>query len=282
MGASVAEGYLIPYHDTIAAQASQRLSEKCRRKVEFQNLAVEGCSLLFVCRRTNEALNLKPDLVLWILSPFDLEQDIEPSLLSRRDDLEPIPEATAPAAHPNFLKRAQWALAESRAVFAAQHSAFQNQALFVKLYLMQADRVGFMKEPLSPRWLERFANFEVLLGDMADKTRHAGVPLVVAVAPDRAQAALSSMKTRPVNVDPYLFEKKIVEIASRHQVAALPALSEFGSLPHPETLYYAVDGHLSGEGQTVLTNAIVPGLLKRICALSNCASLGEPGMAHRN
>ena len=279
MGASVAEGYLIPYNDTFAAQASRLLSEQSGRKVEIQNLAVEGCGPLFVCRRIGEALHLKPDLVLWILSPYDLEQDIDPDLLARRDDLDPIAAAKTPQAPVSVLKRLQRAVADSRTLFAAQHLAFQNQDLYVKLYLMQAERSGFLTKPLPPKWLKRLADTDVLVGAMAEKTRRAGVPFAVAVAPQRAQAALASMRVRPPHVDPYLFEKAIEDIALRHNVTPVPVLSEFGSLPNPEKLYYPVDGHLSGDGQTVLARALVRGLVKDIAVFSRRTDSNEQKMA---
>jgi hypothetical protein len=279
MGASVAEGYLIPYKDTFAAQASRLLSEQSGRKVEIQNLAVEGCGPLFVCRRMGEALALKPDLVLWILSPYDLEQDIPSELLSRRNDLAPIEKAKTPAAPMSLAKKLQIAVADSRTLFAAQHLAFQNQDLYIKLYLMQAERAGFLTKPLPPRWLKRAADLDVLLGDMAEKTRRSGVPFAVAVAPQRAQSALASMRVRPPHIDPYVFEKTIEEIAFRHRVITLPVLSEFGSLSNPETLYYPVDGHLSGEGQTVLARAVVRGLVKDVALFSVRADSNGPKMA---
>jgi hypothetical protein len=269
MGSSTAEGYLIPYKDTFAAKAGEMLSERSGRKVEIQNLAVKGSSPLFVCRRIGEALQLKPDLVLWILSPFDLEHDIPADLLSRRDDLEPIAQAEAPKATVNSATWLQREAEDSRTLFAAQHFAFQNHDLYIKLYLMRGEGAGFLMKPLSPGWLRRMVDLEVLLADMAEKARREDVPFAVAVGPQRAQAALASMQVRPPNIDPYIFEETIKEIAIRHAVTFVPVLSEFAALKNPEALYYPVDGHLSGEGQTILTRAVIRGLEKDVAVFSD-------------
>jgi hypothetical protein len=49
-----------------------------------------------------------------------------------------------PKATPNLFYRLRGKVLESRTLFALQHIAFQNEELFVKLYLMQPERAGFL------------------------------------------------------------------------------------------------------------------------------------------
>src|SRR5215469_4042079 len=76
LGSSSAEGYMVPFEASYGAGLERILSLKCGRTVEVQNLAVAGTHLTDVARRTDEALSLRPDLVLIVLTPYDLWKEI--------------------------------------------------------------------------------------------------------------------------------------------------------------------------------------------------------------
>ena len=97
----------------------------------------------------------------------------------------------------------------------AQHFLFQNRDTFLKLYLQYGDKADFLRQPFTPAWQQRFDNLSVIICDMANKFRQAGVPLVVAAVPSRAEAALLSLRIPlPPHVDPFAFGREINRITT--------------------------------------------------------------------
>ena len=85
LGSSVSQGLYVPYEQTYFARTSAELSRSCNRPVDVQNLGVPGSSPIYAYRRVQEALALQPDVVLYLLAPFDLEQRIDPKELAARN-----------------------------------------------------------------------------------------------------------------------------------------------------------------------------------------------------
>ncbi len=263
MGSSVTQGLFVPYEDTFFARAERKLAQSSDHRTEFQNLGVQNSSPLYAYRRVGEALALKPNAVLFLLTPWDLEQKMDPKQLAERNSagLDAAP-APAAAVQPSLLKRVQMTLTQSRTVLVAQHFLFQNEDTFTKLYLLYGDKADFLRSPLTPAWEKRFADFDVLIGDMADKFKQAGVPLILMAVPSRAEAVLLSAPHIPAGVDPFLFGERIQQIAEKHGLGYVDVMHRFSRIPQSEKLFYVVDGHITAEGQSVLGDAVAQTLRK--------------------
>ena len=127
------------------------------------------------------------------------------------------------------------------------------------------------------------ADYDRLLGRIADKLREHGVPLLLVFVPQRAQAALLSGHAAPPSVDPYAFGQAIGRIAVRHQVGYVDLSAAFSRISDAARLYYPVDGHLSGHA--VLAAVVARGLIGDVPALAACnawqsARALDPGVAH--
>jgi hypothetical protein len=248
----VSQGLYVPYEQTYFARTASELSRIYERPVDVQNLGVPGSSPFYAYRRVQDALALKPDVVLYLLAPFDLEQQIDQKELSERDNTIRPPSKAAVRLTISPLKQLEGMLIQSRTVLVAQHYLFQNRETFLRIYMTYGDKADFLRQPFTPAWEQRFANLDLIIGDMAGKLRAAGVPLVVIPVPSRVEAALLSTRELPPHVDPFAFGRRIEMIASKHGAGYVDLMEAFSHIPDPESLFYVVDGHVTSDGQKVI------------------------------
>ena len=244
LGSSISEGYIIPYHQMLASQVSETLARNWHRKVEFQNLGAEACLPIYSYRHLPEALALHPDAAILVINPWDLEEEVEPRLMALRNDPEPITRAPAPLVKLSPFQKLELFVHQSRSLLVAQHYLLQNPEVFLKLYLLAGgDHTDFVHYPLTARWRRRFAVTDILLGEMAERFRLAGIPFVVVAVPERAQVMMLSRPNLPAGVDPYAFTRELSHIASNHGILFVDGLKVLGRAPTSESLFYVVDGH---------------------------------------
>ena len=250
IGSSLAEGYLVPYPDTIGARLAQDLTRRCAAPVEVQNLGGMG---YFSARRPllrlEEALTLRPDAVLLVLTPFDLETGI----MEEEEDLTP---AGPVVNHLGLRGRLFMRLKESRAFMMAQHFHFRDMAVYLPLYLNYGDKADYLRPPFTPPWQERLRRLDERLTLWSERAHAAGVPLAIALIPQEAQLVLMAQTAPPAGIDPYALPKAIAAIAARHDVGFVDTSDLLKTHASPELLYYQVDGHLSGAGQPLAAESI--------------------------
>ena len=257
LGSSVAQGLFAPYQEAFGTKTAHALERLTGRSVQVENLGVFNSSPIYVYRRVPEALKLQPDAVVFLLSPWDLEQKIDPQQLAERNAPNARFSRPGVSVEPGLMKRIQFAVTRSRTVLMAQHFLFQNRGTFLKLYLQYGDKADFLRQPFTPAWQQRFDNLSVIISDMANKFRQAGVPLVVAAVPSRAEAALLSLRTPlPPHLDPFAFGREINRITTASGAKYLDLMTPFSRLAHAESLYYVVDGHLTIEGNALLAREL--------------------------
>jgi hypothetical protein len=292
IGSSMSYGLWVPYDQMYFAIASGELGHSCNRPVDSQNLAAPALVPIYAYRRVEEALALKPDVVLYVVGPWDIEQKIDPKDLAERN--LPAPTPSAPEENrkkdksgirrdlrflaetalrdvgldPAEIARNPWS--HIRTVVMARHFFFQNTDLY--LSTMFGDKDDYLRQPFTPAWQQRFADFDVVLGGMADKLRAAGVPLVVIPVPSRKEAALLSLHQMPQHIDPFAFGRRIELIASNHSATYVDLMEPFSRIPASESLYYVADGHPTSECQRVIAQSLVRKLQDgSIPAFSRCA-----------
>ena len=69
LGASTAEGFKVAYQDGLAPRVEAGLTQICRHPVEIQDMGMAGFGPLQQYLRLNEAFDLKPDIVMLVLTP---------------------------------------------------------------------------------------------------------------------------------------------------------------------------------------------------------------------
>lgn len=278
LGSSFGQGYMAPYDQTFGGLLERDLTRSCRRQVQIQNLSAVAITTMDVYHRLDQALALKPDLVILTLAPHDLEFLNSDKDMAERDHPEPVNFGDYSGQKLSPLQRIRGLVKGSRTMEVAEHFLFENPETYVRFYLLYGDNADFLRKPLSPLWQRRFGQFDTLLGDMADKSRAQGVPLVWVAGLQRAQAQLMGSAAVPANIDPFAFEQQTAAIARRHGVIAIPVDNAFREVPNPGKLFYPVDGHLTPAGQQFFGQAIEKQLTaEKIPALSACVATDAPG-----
>ena len=259
IGSSISEGYWVEYPDTIAARVGLDLTRMCRAPVEVQNLGGPGYSGEKLAARMDEALRLRPDAVLLVIAPFDVEDasvgDQVPATLDT-----------------SLQKRLFDKLKESRALVMAQSFLFRDPAVYLPLYLRYGDKADFLRPPFSARWRERLAALDRLVAELSDRAHRAGVPFILGFVPQEAQVALMAAgRVIPPGIDPTSLQTEIANIAARHGAVFADTTQALRIQPAPERLYYQVDGHLSGAGQPIAAASIARTFADRLGGpFANC------------
>jgi len=272
IGSSIAEGYLVPYPDTIGARLAQDLSRRCGAPVEVQNLGGMGYfSGHRPLLRLEEALTLRPNAVVLVLTPFDLETGI----MEEEEDLTP---AGPVVNHLGIRGRLFIHLKESRAFMMAQHFRFRDMAVYLPLYLNYGDKADYLRPPFTPPWQERLRRLDERLGQWSERAHAAGVPLSIALIPQEAQLVLMAQHAPPPGVDPYALPAAIAAIAARHDVGFVDTSDVLKTQASPELLYYQVDGHLSGDGQPLAAKSIARWFGAGLFSACQAAPSSTPGV----
>src|SRR5271155_50759 len=179
VGSSGSEGLYVEYQHTIAARTASDLTRILGRPVEVQNLGRASCFPLCVFHEINQALALKPDLLVMTIDPFDIEY-VDPALVSNRNmPVQPQQASATVTQKSNLMARAHAFVKNSFSMIAAEHFAFQNTSTYARIYLHYGDHADYLRTGFSPAWDRRFDAFEILLAEMADKAKTANVPFVL-------------------------------------------------------------------------------------------------------
>jgi hypothetical protein len=264
LGASTAEGFKIAYDDALAPRAAAQLTRVCRRPVEFQNMGIAGFKVIDQYLRLDEALALKPDMVMLVVTPYELVDFADPEMLANRSHPERVVKKKQPERvnEAGGLARISAILSKSRTAVFAQSLLFQNREQYISLFLKHGDKADYLRVPLSAPWEKRLAELELMVGEMADRIHKEGIPFVIVFTPQRIQAALSDPASRPPGVDPTAFGRRIAEMSARHGILFIDTYEAFRQTESPEKLFFPVDGHMTAGGHAVVADAMVRGLLK--------------------
>ncbi len=278
MGTSTAQGMKVPYGRTFAARLTKLLTAACRRPVEFQNMGIPGASLLDIYRRTDEALAMRPDLIMLVVTPLEMRAAGDAAELGRSSPAATPASSKAEAGQPpgpGFSKSLVALISDlayqSRLMVVAQHFLFQDRATYVKLYMLHGDEAGYLRMPYDPAWQQRVEMFDTMLGDMAARAKAAGIPMMLVLAPARIQTTLLDTSVRPPGVDPFALGRDLRAIAARHGVIFQDALDDFATVKDPDSMFYAVDGHIDADGHAVLARSILQRLLHANSPFADCS-----------
>jgi hypothetical protein len=255
IGSSIGEGYLVEYSNTIGGRLEADLTAMCGAPVEVQNLAAIGYNGRRLVLRMEEALTLKPAAVLLVVLPFDImDQDQEDP------DQNPIiaTEEGQPGDHGVGFTQSLFLLAKrSRALTMARSFLFvNNPSIYAPLYLHNGDKADFLRPPFTAAWRERLRRFDLLLAELADRAHVAGVPFMLSFVPNQAEVALAADTSALPMVDPEALPNAVAALAGRHGIGFVDSLKALRAIPKTGSLYYQVDGHPSGRGQSIVAHEL--------------------------
>jgi hypothetical protein len=273
-GSSFAMGHLIPEDRTFASLLPVSLAQQTGRKVELYNEGMVGVNPHVLTLRFDEVLAAKPDLILWTVTAWDIQNALPPDDSPNPDakagslerawfrikftfNAKPLPE-TAVFLWKRFWREGQSRFADSSIAALIQRFIFESKGQYIKSSLMQGDAAGYLESTPRAEWRRRLRQFDDDAQDIAARAEAAGVPLVVVLVPSRVQAAMISTGKWPGGYDPYALDQELRSIIESHGGVYLDILPDLRSLPDPERYYFTVDGHPDVEG-----HAIIAGLLAK-------------------
>jgi len=138
-----------------------------------------------------------------------------------------------------------------------RHFLFESQSQFVKSYLMSGDgQTGFLKAEPSAEWKTRLRRFCDAVAENEARAEAAGVTLVAVLVPNRAQAAMISMREWPAGYDPYKLGEEVHSTITSNGGTYIDILPDFSHIPNPEQYYFPVDGHPDADGQAILSGLL--------------------------
>ena len=265
IGTSVAIGLRVPREKTFAALLPGELSQRIGSKVELYNEAMPYRSPQILATHFNDILTAKPDMILWILVPDDIEKT---SWAISHDDTRSL-SFPAMAWHRMkaifAVKSSAAAITEifshTRTALLLRHLLYWSKSQYVKSSLMGADdHERFLRAESTEEWYARLKEFDSNAADVEGHAKAAGIPLVAVLLPNRAQAAMISMGEWPKGFDPYKFDNQLRSIIVSHGGIYIDILQDLRTISDPELGYFPVDGHPNARGHAMLSELLAKAL----------------------
>jgi hypothetical protein len=280
-------GHLIAENRIFAVLLPDALGKETDRKIEVYNEGMVGLNPHVVVLRFDDALAAKPDLVLWTLTAWDIQNTLPPEAM-------PAPDSNAGSLAKAWFRiksavTSKSALKASRALVERyliegqkrfddspvaallQHVLFKNRNQYIRSSLMAGDSVGYLQTQMSQPWQSRLREFDRDFGEIEDRASRSHVRVVVVLVPSRIQAALVAAGGWPPGVDPYELDRRLRRIVEAHGGTYLNMLEDMKKVRNPELGYFSIDGHPNIAGHAMisqlltkeLTSGIVPDLEAR-------------------
>lgn len=251
VGSSTGAGYVTPYSETMAARTAAALKQACHKPVEFQNLGLAGEKSVRLVARTREALALGPDALLVVISPFDFEAAPEAAGA----------QAGAAVGNRQILRRIKMNVQQSRLLYMGSYAVLRDDASYLPVYLGSGENPAFMRSPLNARWQGKLRDFEASIASVGQLAQAAHAPAWLVFVPQRAQAALiASNQALPDGIVPHQLPDLLNGIATRHGLGFVDSTREIPKRIASAKLFYAVNGHINGQGHAMVSRAILRSL----------------------
>ena len=269
LGTSVTRGFWVSYEDTYSGRLERSFGRQCQRPVEFHNLSIGGAIgpvWHTVVEKAEEAIHLEPDALVLLVTSFDLQQYSSTTRASTED----MPSG-APISLTKMIAGIRQLLDNTRAITLAMHLVFSDASRYVPLFLMHGDSADYMRPPLSPEWQFRLGIADTTIDSLSKTAQATGVHLIVLYSPSRQEVLIAHMAKRIPAVDPRTFGRALANIAQRHGATFVTPIDLEAAAPDPNALFYAVDGHPTGDGHRLIAEALERGLNSQVPEFRDCA-----------
>jgi len=292
LGASFVIGEGVPMEKTLAAVLPADLSSRTGGKVDLYNEGMFSESPATIGSHFDQVTAAQPDMILWVLTPFDIK--LETVVMSSagsspaagKDDSPPREKLSVMGRIRRRLRVtiATRGIAETTSVLfhyyvgmysnhltsvvLLRHLLDRNQSQYVKSYLANPD-AEFLNANPGAGWQSNLTRFGADYEQIEAQARAAGVPLVVVLIPNRAQAAMISMGKWPSGADPFRLDEDLRSIVSGRGGIYVDILPDFRDVPSAEQYFYMVNGHPDEHG-----NALLAGMLARALTSGAVPALG--------
>jgi hypothetical protein len=263
IGSSFAMGLFVPREQTFAALLPDELSRRTGRKIEVYNEASGGefrggpFPAKDSFKQFDQVLAAAPDLILWIVTPNDIEREWadEPGAVLSAPDAPPKNLAEAWGW---FTEKVQSKAGDTRSSVMLEHLLYggASPSEYVNSYLQNEDDAAFLKDTPSAQWEHLREHFEKEAAEFEKRSASAGVPFVAVLVPNRAQAAMVSMGEWPAGYNPYRLDAELRAMIVSHGGTYIDILPGFRGVPNPERHYFPVDGHPDANAHAIISDLI--------------------------
>jgi hypothetical protein len=223
-------------------------------------------------QRATEILKLRPDALVVLVSPFDLN-----SVPSEKHG--PSEEARGRPESPPIGNLSRAMLTEvlnltqnSRAMVVAQHYLLTDDRNLALAYEAEPHVGDVLHQPCTPLCESRYAAFQDFLEKLSTGL-HNSIPIVILPVPNRMAAAVLSGGIEVPGLDPEMFAHRITEIAHRYKAETVDVFSDFRRTSHSENLFYIVDGHPREGAHAILARALTEYLVSNV--IPGCSASGR-------
>jgi len=261
VGSSFGEGLWVPREQTFAALLPAELSRRTGRRIELYNESMQWGTPHSVDLRFNEAIAAKPDMILWTMTPWDID-NVDVTIPDAANMPPSYQQALAARASVNS-SRANPSMAGEEPLFPL-HLAFalyKSRYQYMNASLRNAQETEYLRVDQSARWNQRMLRFDAYLADISARAGQAGIPLVVTVLPLRAQSIMISTGEWQPEFDPYKFGNEVRAAAESHGASYADVLAGFRNVSNPDQDYYPVDGHINKSGHKVVSDLLSDALV---------------------
>ena len=250
IGSSIPMGWDVSEPDSLAERLLADLSQSTHRRIEVYNSAMEGSggSPDTIANRMPRIMALKPDLILWVISSWD----IDPAKIKAQDK-----GAQGSLAGSRILGRV---LGKFRIASILTEFLFRSQSVYMAAYLRNIRDTAQINENSNNAEDERMRVFDSDVKTIVDGARSAGVPVVATFLPNRAEADLLAMSPRPAGIDPDRLNEEVRTLMVSDGATYVDAVTDLQRTPNLDGLYDQLGFHLNTEGHAVLTRILATAL----------------------
>ncbi len=182
VGSSMAVGLWVPWQQTLAAQLPGELYRLTGRSVQLYDEGMQWGTPRNMARQFNNVIAAKPDLILWVVTPWDMSNV----------DMNVPPDSRKLPLESGWAAVQEFANTRVRFLFLLRHLLYLSQSEFLRHFLMQGKEAAFLQADPSPAWQDKLEHFRTYAAEMEKQAKTAGVPLVVTALPERAQTDMIS------------------------------------------------------------------------------------------
>lgn len=286
LGSSFAMGDGVPREESFAALLPNELWKHTGQKAEVYNEALPRRSARRFALQMGDTLALEPDMILWVFTYTDVRTA---SIMTASDDVLDYQTAAADGRNgtknrdisiwKNLREKSrdaavllehrindQWRASRSFVLLTDAMAAVESQSQF--LASNRTDETQYLDAVPSDQRIRHLKELDIYAGEILDRAKSAGVPVVAVLLPTRLQAAFLSNGSWPSSIDPYSLDNELRVIITKHGGTYVDILPYFRSIRNAERYYFPADGHPNSDGHALiadmlakeLTSVKIPGL----------------------
>jgi hypothetical protein len=250
IGSSIPMGWGVTETDSLAERLATDLTQSTHRRVEVYNSAMEGSggSPSTLANRMSQVMALQPDLVLWVMSSWDIDPDkIRVQEKASQGGL-------------SGSQVANRILTKFKIVSYLTELLYRSESVFMSAYVRNIQEGAHLPADSHNDEDARMRLFSVDAGTIVDRAKAADVPVVATFLPNRGESALILMSPRSAQIDPVRLSNALRTVLVSKGAIYVDAVPDLEKAPNLDRFYDPLGFHLTAQGHAVLTQILAKAL----------------------